>query len=224
MAEMSLRSTNDIGEEADTKVKKNILTMENPIFQRSSQSSKIESVIEELQKIRQEGTREKSVIVSQWTSMLEVVKEHLREVGIRCHTISGQVQVKERTSIVEDFNTNPKGPKVMLLSLAAGGVGLNLVGANHLFLLDMHWNPQLEAQACDRIYRVGQTRPVTVHRFVIQNTVEERILELQQKKLQLADVKSFLVSSAAQNKLTLEDMKALFNIGENNAPCSKGWY
>ncbi|XP_068221876.1 transcription termination factor 2-like [Palaemon carinicauda] len=220
MAEMSLRPTDEVEEEADIKVKKNILTMDNPIFQRTMRSSKIVSIIEEIQKIRSQGTREKSVVVSQWTTMLEVVREHLREVGIRCHTISGQVLVKERGAIVEDFNTNPKGPKVMLLSLAAGGVGLNLIGANHLFLLDMHWNPQLEAQACDRIYRVGQTKPVTIHRFVMQNTVEEKILELQQKKLQLANEVLSGVKRTLENKLTLEDMKALFDIG-GNVPSEK---
>ena len=72
-----------------------------------------------------------------------------------------------RSGIVENFNNNQHGPHVMLLSLAAGGVGLNLVGANHLFLLDLHWNPQLEAQACDRIYRVGQTREVSIHRYQV---------------------------------------------------------
>ena len=71
---------------------------------------------------------------------------------------SGQVPTKLRGDIVNDFNRVGRGAQVMLLSLGAGGVGLNLVGANHLFLLDMHWNPQLESQACDRIYRVGQKR------------------------------------------------------------------
>ena len=65
---------------------------------------------------------------------------------------------------MEDFNKNTRGDEVMLLSLQAGGVGLNLVGANHLFLLDMHWNPQQEAQACDRVYRVGQKKEVKSHR------------------------------------------------------------
>lgn len=162
--------------------------------------------------MRDKGTREKAVIVSQWTSMLEVVEKHLENVGIRCLTISGQVLVKERPAIVDDFNNNPRGPPVLLLSLAAGGVGLNLVGANHLFLLDMHWNPQLEAQACDRIYRVGQTRKVTVHRFVVQNTVEERILQLQQKKLQLAEDVLSGAKRTTSSKLTLEDMKSIFNV------------
>ena len=66
--------------------------------------------------------------------------------GMVCTEINGQIAVKLRGNIVNEFNDNPEGPQVMLLSLAAGGVGLNLVGANHLFLLDMHWNPQLERQ------------------------------------------------------------------------------
>ena len=96
--------------------------------------------------------------------MLNIIKLHIKRIGMECAEINGQVQVKIRGNILEDFNNNQKGPQVMLLSLAAGGVGLNLVGANHLFLLDMHWNPQLEAQACDRIYRVGQAKEVTIHR------------------------------------------------------------
>ncbi|XP_037776310.1 transcription termination factor 2-like [Penaeus monodon] len=212
MAEMSLIMPNEVEEEADNKVKKDVLNLKNPVFSKNSASSKIEKIIEELSRLRDKGTREKSVIVSQWTSMLEVVEKHLENVGIRCLTISGQVLVKERPAIVDDFNNNPRGPPVMLLSLAAGGVGLNLVGANHLFLLDMHWNPQLEAQACDRIYRVGQTRKVTVHRFVVQNTVEERILQLQQKKLQLAEDVLSGAKRTTSNKLTLEDMKSIFNV------------
>ena len=87
--------------------------------------------------------------------------------------------MKERGDIVETFNRPDRNPQVMLLSLAAGGVGLNLVGANHLFLLDMHWNPQLESQACDRVYRVGQTKEVVIHRFLCEGTVETRIKDLQ---------------------------------------------
>lgn len=70
----------------------------------------------------------------------------------------------------------------MLISLLAGSVGLNLTGGNHLFLLDMHWNPSLEDQACDRIYRVGQQKDVVIHKFVCEGTVEEKILQLQEKR------------------------------------------
>ena len=99
----------------------------------------------------------------------------------------------------------------MLLSLAAGGVGLNLIGGNHLFLTDMHWNPQLEAQACDRVFRVGQKREVHIHRFITNGTVEERILLLQKNKLEMAN--NILTGSqrVAPQALTLEDLKMLFN-------------
>ena len=76
--------------------------------------------------------------------------------------------------------------QVMLLSLQAGGVGLNLIGGNHIFMLDMHWNPALEVQAADRCHRVGQKRDVFIHKFVCESTVEERILQLQHQKLMLA--------------------------------------
>lgn len=81
----------------------------------------------------------------------------------------------------------PTCPQVMLLSLQAGGVGLNLVGANHLFIVDMHWNPALEQQASDRCHRVGQTRDVQIHKFVCVGTIEERILTLQEQKIVLAN-------------------------------------
>ena len=100
----------------------------------------------------------------------------------------------------------------MLLSLAAGGVGLNLVGANHLFLLDMHWNPQLEAQACDRIYRVGQKRNVTIHKFFCEDTVESRIADLQNKKMDLANSVLTGAKRTSANKLTLDDLKMLFGL------------
>ena len=149
-------------------VPERILDVNNPVFDEARSSSKIDTVVEELKKLAMKkktgGGIEKAVIVSQWTSMLNIIKLHIKRIGMECAEINGQVQVKIRGNIVEDFNNNQKGPQVMLLSLAAGGVGLNLVGANHLFLLDMHWNPQLEAQACDRIYRVGQAKEVTIHR------------------------------------------------------------
>ena len=100
----------------------------------------------------------------------------------------------------------------MLLSLGAGGVGLNLVGANHLFLLDLHWNPQLESQACDRIYRVGQKKEVKVHRFLCRETVETRILDLQKKKLELAD--GVLTGASRASKLTFDDLKSLFGLND----------
>ena len=95
----------------------------------------------------------------------------------------------------------------MLLSLLAGGVGLNLIGGNHVFMLDMHWNPALEMQAADRCHRVGQNRDVHIHKFVCSGTVEERILQLQTKKLELAkNVLDGYVPSCYFSNVVLHDM------------------
>lgn len=81
---------------------------------------------------------------------------------IRYTSITGQIQPKQRQTRIDDFNRRGSGVEVMLLSLAAGGVGLNLIGGNHLFIVDLHWNPAIENQACDRIYRVGQIKEVYI--------------------------------------------------------------
>ncbi|KAK7807818.1 hypothetical protein U0070_012052 [Myodes glareolus] len=180
------------------------------LFDNTRRSTKVSSLLAELEAIRKGPGSQKSVIVSQWTSMLQVVALHLKKHGLTYTTIDGSVNPKQRMDLVEAFN-HSRGPQVMLISLLAGGVGLNLTGGNHLFLLDMHWNPSLEDQACDRIYRVGQEKDVVIHRFVCEGTVEEKILQLQEKKKDLA--KQVLSGSGASvTKLTLADLKILFGI------------
>lgn len=101
----------------------------------------------------------------------------------------------------------------MLLSLTAGGVGLNLVGANRMYLLDIHWNPALEQQCGDRIYRVGQTKPVTLYKFLCENTIEERIESIQKDKIELACKvygENGSGSKPTNAKLTAKDFKLLF--------------
>ncbi|KAM9686889.1 transcription termination factor 2 isoform 3-T3 [Trichechus inunguis] len=137
------------------------------LFEDTRESTKISSLLAELEAIRRNSGSQKSVIVSQWTSLLNVVALHLKRHGVTYATIDGSVNPKQRIDLTEAFNSNSRGPQVMLISLLAGGVGLNLTGGNHLFLLDMHWNPSLEDQACDRIYRVGQQKDVVIHSFKV---------------------------------------------------------
>ncbi|KAJ7426996.1 Transcription termination factor 2 [Willisornis vidua] len=181
------------------------------IFDITRESSKIAHLLTELKSIRSHSELQKSVVVSQWTSMLNVVAVHLQRLGLKYAILDGSVNPKQRMDVVEEFNNNPKGPQVMLVSLLAGGVGLNLTGGNHLFLLDMHWNPALEDQACDRIYRVGQQKDVVIHRFVCEGTIEEKILQLQRRKKGLAQQ---VLSGKGETltKLTLADLKILFGI------------
>ncbi|KAK3543417.1 hypothetical protein QTP70_020439 [Hemibagrus guttatus] len=179
------------------------------IFEDSRESTKISAIFTELKEIRKKN--QKSVIVSQWTSMLHIVAVHLKKLDLHFSVIDGTVNPKRRMDLVEEFNTNPKGPQVMLVSLCAGGVGINLIGGNHLFLIDMHWNPALEDQACDRIYRVGQCRDVTIHRFVCEGTVEDKISSLQEKKKELAQ-KVLSGTGSSFTKLSLADLRVIFGV------------
>ncbi|NXN80012.1 TTF2 factor, partial [Bombycilla garrulus] len=197
--------------DAKSTVYLNGTAFQTDIFDITRESTKIAQLLAELKTIQSHSEPQKSVVVSQWTSMLKVVAVHLQRLGLKYATVDGSVNPKQRMDVVEEFNNNPKGPQVMLLSLLAGGVGLNLTGGNHLFLLDMHWNPALEDQACDRIYRVGQQKDVVIHRFVCEGTVEEKILQLQKRKKGLAQQ---VLSGKGETftKLTLADLKILFGI------------
>ncbi|XP_037682200.1 transcription termination factor 2 isoform X2 [Choloepus didactylus] len=197
--------------EPSSTVSLNGTCFEVELFEDTRKSTKISSLLAELEAIQRNSGSQKSVIVSQWTCMLKVVALHLKRHGLTYATIDGSVNPKQRMDLVEAFNSKSRDPQVMLISLLAGGVGLNLTGGNHLFLLDMHWNPALEDQACDRIYRVGQEKDVVIHRFVCEGTVEEKILQLQEKKKDLA--KQVLSGTGESvTKLTLADLKVLFGI------------
>lgn len=112
---------------------------------------------------------DKCIIVSQWTSLLNLIASALREENIKYTELNGTIPVHKRMQIIDTINNASDPTKVLLLSLTAGGVGLNLVGANHLLLMDLHWNPQLEMQAQDRIYRVGQQKKVYIYKYVLRN-------------------------------------------------------
>lgn len=139
-------------------------------LKRNYMSSKSGKLIDMVDDLLHSHPDDKMVIVSQWTSMLDIVGSLLAKRRIAYCEIRGDINLCERHSIVERFNADDDDDegrplRVMLLSLTAGGVGLNLVGANRMFLLDIHWNPALEQQCSDRIYRVGQKKPVTIYRL-----------------------------------------------------------
>ncbi|XP_035378882.1 transcription termination factor 2 isoform X3 [Electrophorus electricus] len=202
---LSLSDTADSDTKATVSLNGNVFRAD--LFEESRQSTKISAILIEMQEI----LCVVSVIVSQWTSMLHIVAVHLKKMGLHFGVIDGTVNPKRRMDLVEDFNTNPKGPQVMLVSLCAGGVGINLTGGNHLFLIDMHWNPALEDQACDRIYRVGQHRDVTIHKFTCEGTVEDKISSLQEKKKELAQ-KVLSGTGSSFTKLSLADLRVIFGV------------
>jgi transcription termination factor 2 len=197
---------------------------ENPelsvCFHNEHLSSKFKIMIEKLDKILNEHPNDKVIIVSQWTSVLKLLANNLKKDSVEYCEINGLVDLSERNRIVEYFNEKKHMDiRVMLLSLCAGGVGLNLIGANHMFLFDIHWNPALESQASDRIYRVGQTKDVKIYKFLCQNTIEESIYQVQLKKIDLADrfcnSKASNIpgmASAGNARLTVQDLRMLFEL------------
>ena len=151
--------------------------------QQSEASSKLSLLLESLENIVAEG--HKALVFSQWTSLLDLVEPKLRAAGLAFVRLDGST--RDRQAVVRAFQDR-SGPPVMLISLKAGGTGLNLTAADHVFLLDPWWNPAVEDQAADRAHRIGQDKPVMVYRLVAEKTVEERILLLQQRKREIADV------------------------------------
>jgi superfamily II DNA or RNA helicase len=172
--------------------------------QHADSSSKIERLVEALTEAADDG--HKALVFSQWTSLLDKVEPHLRDAGIAFTRLDGSTQ--NRGEVVGRFQSDD-GPPVMLVSLKAGGTGLNLTAADHVFLLDPWWNPAVEDQAADRTHRIGQDRPVMVYRLVANGTVEERILALQERKRRLADVA--LGEADHAGGITREELLALLD-------------
>ena len=140
--------------------------------------------------------------------MLDIISEWLKEKGIKHEYLSGKT--KNRQEVVDNFNNNPTIP-IFLISLKAGGTGLNLTGADYVIHYDPWWNPAVEDQATDRAYRIGQTKKVCVYRFITKNTVEEKIQKLKSKKRSLVDSVISVDRNIAKT-LTFEDIKDIFSV------------
>ncbi|XP_006300585.2 helicase-like transcription factor CHR28 isoform X1 [Capsella rubella] len=154
--------------------------------------------------------REKAIVFSQWTKMLDLLEASLVSSRIQYRRLDGTMSVAARDKAVQDFNTLPE-VTVMIMSLKAASLGLNMVAACHVLMLDLWWNPTTEDQAIDRAHRIGQTRPVTVVRFTVKDTVEDRILALQQKKrMMVASAFGEDEKGSRQSHLTVEDLSYLF--------------
>lgn len=132
----------------------------------------------------------------------------MKRAGISCVVFRGGMSMQARDDALAAFNEDPT-LKVILISLKAGGEGLNLQVANHVFLLDPWWNPACEMQAIQRAHRIGQTRPVKAVRFITADTIEKKIIKLQEKKQLVFDA-SIDGSSTSLGKLTEQDLRFLF--------------
>ncbi len=149
---------------------------------KSEPSSKLDLLLENLREVVDEG--HKALVFSQFTSLLALVRPMLDKANITYEYLDGRT--RDRGTRVTRFQEDPSCP-VFLVSLKAGGVGLNLTAADYVFLLDPWWNPAVEAQAIDRTHRIGQTKEVFAYRLIAEDTVEEKVVALQQSKRALAD-------------------------------------
>ncbi len=170
--------------------------------QSAESSSKVERLVEALEDAAADG--HKALVFSQWTSLLDRIEPALEAAGIAFTRLDGSTV--DRQAVVTEFQSEG-GPPVMLISLKAGGTGLNLTAADHVFLVDPWWNPAVEDQAADRAHRIGQDKPVMVYRLVARDTVEERILALQASKRALAE--AALGGADRAVSLTRDDLLAL---------------
>lgn len=152
----------------------------------------------------------KVVVFSQWTSMLDLVEIALQEDGYEFRRLDGTMSLTHRDGQLEDFKTQPN-VVVLLLSLRAASLGLNLVIANHVVLLDLWLNPSVEDQAVDRAHRIGQTRHVHVTRITVSNTVEDKILQLQEQKREIINATFGDGAGAGRARLTGQDLLFLFS-------------
>lgn len=167
-------------------------------------SAKLEMLVETLETLRAEG--HKALVFSQFVQMLKFIEKELKARKIPYTYLDGKT--KKRQEKVDEFQNDPSIP-FFLISLKAGGVGLNLTAADYVLHVDPWWNPAVEQQATDRTHRIGQEKPVFVYKFVMRDSVEEKILTLQEKKRNLS---SQLISTEASffKSLTAEDIQNLF--------------
>ena len=168
-------------------------------------SAKLDLLMGQLEQVREEG--HKILVFSQFTSLLAIVRDRLDRDQVAYVYLDGRT--REREARVEEFQNDPK-IKLFLISLKAGGLGLNLHAAEYVYLLDPWWNPAVEAQAIDRAHRIGQTRQVFAYRLIARDTVEEKVLELQKSKRDLADAIITADNSLLHN-LTREDLELLLS-------------
>lgn len=181
--------------------------LKSPTDKPVNQSSKLDALVNMIGEIVDEG--HKILVFSQFVEMLAIIRKELEKNGYTYEYLDGQTPAKERLDRVERFNATPEIP-IFLISLKAGGTGLNLTGADYVIHYDPWWNPAVENQATDRAHRIGQTRHVFNYKLITRGTVEEKILALQQKKKELADLVIGGDESVAK-ELTQEDLEFLFS-------------
>lgn len=190
-------------------------------------SSKLAAIINELHQVWEQDPKSKVLIYSQYLGFLDLLQAALRQHGIPSGRLDGKLSLKERVAVLEKFRQESQSEddssnigSVLLMSMKAGGVGINMVAASSVFICDPWWNEAVQDQCICRIHRIGQTaKVVRIRKFVVRESVEERIVELQRRK---KDISCAILNDGAGGDLsnnnatpTLEDFKILFGAGSS---------
>ncbi|KAH6675016.1 P-loop containing nucleoside triphosphate hydrolase protein [Halenospora varia] len=178
--------------------------------ERWQDSAKITKCVELLDQFQQEG--EKTIVFSQFVSLLDLLQVQISRKNWKCERYDGSMSADARNSAIETF-TDKADSRIMLISLKAGNAGLNLTAASRVIILDPFWNPYIEMQAIDRAYRIGQQRSVQVHRILVEGTVEDRIVELQEQKRKLVDAALDEGANKSLGRLDVRQLAYLFGVG-----------
>ncbi|KAJ7727913.1 P-loop containing nucleoside triphosphate hydrolase protein [Mycena metata] len=183
-------------------------------------STKIEALVEELSNLRQQDATTKSLVFSQFVNFLDLIAYRLQRAGFKICRLEGTMSPQARDATIKHFMENVE-VTVFLVSLKAGGVALNLTEASRVYLMDSWWNPAVEYQAMDRIHRLGQRRPVKAIKLVVEDSIESRIVQLQEKKSAMVDA-TLSSDDSAMGRLTPEDVSFEYSSTRHDANTDTG--
>jgi non-specific serine/threonine protein kinase len=186
---------------------------DSPAILKEQDGEKFPNVSVKLEELAREITENisnhKALVFSQFLGMLGLIKDKLKELGVNYEYFDGSTTATERERAINRFQ-NDEACRVFLISLKAGGVGLNLTAADYVYIVDPWWNPAVEQQAIDRTHRIGQTKNIFAYRMICTDTVEDKIIQLQERKRALA--KDLITDDEGFVKtLTKEDVEYLFS-------------
>ncbi|KAK6942145.1 HIRAN domain [Dillenia turbinata] len=180
---------------------------------RKTNSSKVSALLKLLKLSRDQCPRTKSVIFSQFRKMLILLEEPLKVAGFKFLRLDGSMNAKKRTQVIDEFcQPGVDSPTILLASLKASGAGINLTAASRVYILEPWWNPAVEEQAMDRVHRIGQKSEVEIVRLIVKNSIEERILELQEKKKKLAREAFVRKGSKDREEASISDLRTLMSM------------
>ncbi|OCH95686.1 hypothetical protein OBBRIDRAFT_871170 [Obba rivulosa] len=208
----------EVVREADTKASGSTTPTQSTVTLRRNDfrsSTKIDALLQNLRRLRDQDPCFRAVVFSQFTSFLDLIQVALERERLAWYRFDGSMDIKRRNEAVTEFKSTSREPKVLIISLKAGGVGLNLTNANHVFMMDCWWNAATENQAVDRVHRIGQEKPVYVKQFIISDTIEGRILQIQKRKTAIVK-EAFRGKGSGTDPESVENLKIMFGEGNDS--------